>query len=328
MLSWRAAAREGAAAASPNRGQAPPAGVLRRLSFGARWGDGAARLRSRRGRQGVTPTHQVARWCRSLRALGLRSVHALRACPPSNNRGFLRACHPDSSTLPCIPFSVGALGVAGPPGLHGWRLFVASQAMHCLCVAFDPHPPPTPASPPFRTHAAQQVYWVDLDYLEVAQAAARCGAHFTALLYAEAWQEARHGWLVPLAASSDVSKASVSGRRDGGEAAGEGSGAGAGWTAALEQLLLDIYSSINEPDGIYAVARSHSMLSQVRCAGCTVAPWASVRRWRLAGVQLARQVPVDTALASLASCAGRPVRLGRAPLAHTSACVAPSRHAA
>ena len=30
-----------------------------------------------------------------------------------------------------------------------------------------------------------------------------------------------------------------------------------------EQLLLDIYSRIGEPDGIYAVARSHNLLSQL-----------------------------------------------------------------
>ena len=31
----------------------------------------------------------------------------------------------------------------------------------------------------------------------------------------------------------------------------------------MERLLLDIYGQINEPDGIYAVARSHEMTSQL-----------------------------------------------------------------
>ncbi|KAL4452130.1 hypothetical protein ABPG75_007792 [Micractinium tetrahymenae] len=116
----------------------------------------------------------------------------------------------------------------------------------------------------------RKVYWVELGYLELAQAAARCGAHFTALLYAEAWQEARHGWLVPLAASSGGSGAgdgATGGGSSGGDEAAGGvgsTGGGGGSTAALERLLLDIYSSINEPDGIYAVARSHSMLSQLK----------------------------------------------------------------
>lgn len=34
--------------------------------------------------------------------------------------------------------------------------------------------------------------------------------------------------------------------------------------AAADQLLLDIYSSINEPDSIYAVARGHNMTSQLK----------------------------------------------------------------
>lgn len=38
----------------------------------------------------------------------------------------------------------------------------------------------------------------------------------------------------------------------------------------VERLLLDIYSQISEPDGIYAVARSHSMLAQVGRGGRVV----------------------------------------------------------
>jgi len=33
---------------------------------------------------------------------------------------------------------------------------------------------------------------------------------------------------------------------------------------AADQLLLDIYSSINEPEGIYPVARGHNMMSQLK----------------------------------------------------------------
>ena len=32
----------------------------------------------------------------------------------------------------------------------------------------------------------------------------------------------------------------------------------------VDELLLDMYSSINEPDGIYAVARGHNMMSQLK----------------------------------------------------------------
>lgn len=34
--------------------------------------------------------------------------------------------------------------------------------------------------------------------------------------------------------------------------------------AEADQLLLGIYSSINEPDGIYAVARGHNIMSQLK----------------------------------------------------------------
>lgn len=37
-----------------------------------------------------------------------------------------------------------------------------------------------------------------------------------------------------------------------------------GSRAEADQLLLGIYSSINEPDGIYAVARGHSIMSQLK----------------------------------------------------------------
>ena len=60
--------------------------------------------------------------------------------------------------------------------------------------------------------------------------------------------------------SSSVSEAS---RAAAGSGDGAGEGGGGNAAAAVQRLLLDIYSSINEPDGIYAVARSHSLLSQV-----------------------------------------------------------------
>ncbi len=54
--------------------------------------------------------------------------------------------------------------------------------------------------------------------------------------------------------------------------------------SAAERLLLDIYSSVNEPDGLYAVTRSHSALSQLRRAehgeliACHIWPIILVKR--------------------------------------------------
>lgn len=110
------------------------------------------------------------------------------------------------------------------------------------------------------------MFWVDVDYLELAAAAARCGAHFTSLLYIEAWQEEQHCWLVPLSATGGPA---------GGQSVAGASGSGA---PGVERLLLDTYSQINEPDGIYAVARSHSMLSQAGAAAGGGAGWWLVVR--------------------------------------------------
>ena len=43
-----------------------------------------------------------------------------------------------------------------------------------------------------------QVYWLNLDYLEVARAALRCSAPFTAMLYVEYWCKAQYGRLTLL----------------------------------------------------------------------------------------------------------------------------------
>ena len=40
-----------------------------------------------------------------------------------------------------------------------------------------------------------QVCWLDLDYLQLAQAALQCSAAFTALLYVEFWCKEHHGRL-------------------------------------------------------------------------------------------------------------------------------------
>ncbi|KAK9806879.1 hypothetical protein WJX72_005975 [[Myrmecia] bisecta] len=87
-----------------------------------------------------------------------------------------------------------------------------------------------------------KAYWLDVDYLAVAAAALRCSACFTALLYAEHWCEEEHGRLA-LGEERTLNEASL---------------------PMADQLLLDIYGQIDEPDGIYALARSHVIASQLR----------------------------------------------------------------
>ncbi len=94
-----------------------------------------------------------------------------------------------------------------------------------------------PAGPRFWSH----VYWVELDYLEVAAAAARCRAHFSALLYVEAWAEAAGGGRLRLPPPR------ARGR------------------AAADALLLEVYSAVEEPDGLYgAAAADAALLPQLR----------------------------------------------------------------
>lgn len=66
-----------------------------------------------------------------------------------------------------------------------------------------------------------QVYWVDLDYLQVASAAIQCRAFFTALLYLEAWCEDKYGRLQlgPPAAPVPAPEPAAAGRKRRGEAA-------------------------------------------------------------------------------------------------------------
>lgn len=94
------------------------------------------------------------------------------------------------------------------------------------------------------------MYWIDLDYLAVAEAAAKCGAHFTALLYIEHWCEAAFGRLALAPPAGG----------------GGGDAALASDADRVGGLLLDLYSQVNEPDSIYAVVRSHAVLSQLKRA--------------------------------------------------------------
>uniref|UniRef100_A0A8B9JDG6 ATM serine/threonine kinase n=1 Tax=Astyanax mexicanus TaxID=7994 RepID=A0A8B9JDG6_ASTMX len=88
-------------------------------------------------------------------------------------------------------------------------------------------------------------FWLDLNYLEVARAAQLCSAHFTALLYSEIYvdnirsnmEEKRR--ITFDDSSQNLSIGSVS------EKSVEDSG------ISLQDLLIDVYRSIGEPDSLY-----------------------------------------------------------------------------
>jgi ataxia telangiectasia mutated family protein len=86
----------------------------------------------------------------------------------------------------------------------------------------------------------RKVYWVDLDYLKLAEAAVACRAYFSALLYVETWcEEANGGHLGLPPVGSQLRRVEA------------------------DALLLQIFSNIEEPDGLYAVARSNDLLPQL-----------------------------------------------------------------
>ncbi|XP_053449896.1 serine-protein kinase ATM isoform X2 [Nycticebus coucang] len=88
-------------------------------------------------------------------------------------------------------------------------------------------------------------FWLDLNYLEVAKVAQSCAAHFTALLYAEIYadkksmedQEKRSLTFEDGSQSTTISSLSEKSKEETG--------------ISLQDLLLEIYRSIGEPDSLY-----------------------------------------------------------------------------
>lgn len=95
----------------------------------------------------------------------------------------------------------------------------------------------------------RSVYWFTIDYILLADAAVKCRAFFSALLYIEVWcEEAGHGFphspLQALGQCNSSSNAPV--------------------IEKVRRLLLEIYSNIEEPDSLYAVADGLDLHSQLK----------------------------------------------------------------
>ncbi|XP_078174265.1 serine/Threonine-kinase ATM-like protein isoform X2 [Carex rostrata] len=91
------------------------------------------------------------------------------------------------------------------------------------------------------TSSWQKVYWLSIDYLEVAKAAMRCGSYFTAVLYAELWCE-EHFTTLSLG-SPDFSHEEL--------------------LPPHIDVLVAAYKQINEPDSIYGIVQTNKMASQI-----------------------------------------------------------------
>lgn len=137
---------------------------------------------------------------------------------------------------------------------------VHRKAMMALA---NPQQEPQPAT------AWHRCYCLHIDYLAVAAAAMACKAYFTALIYIEFWCEEQYGKLTYN--PSNVSNVGDDSAYSSGisqllqlVAAADPTAGAAGQPVQqqqrqmLEDLLLDLYSNVNEPDGIYAVAAAFS----------------------------------------------------------------------
>jgi hypothetical protein len=119
-----------------------------------------------------------------------------------------------------------------------------------------------PTSAPPAPTAWERCYCLHIDYLAVAAAAMSVRAFFTALLYVEQWcaqyTPVRYNPLPSTDADSGLLQLQQLAGLRSAAAAAAGDGGGGSSSAVqqqlLEQLLLDLYSHVNEPDGLYGVA--------------------------------------------------------------------------
>ncbi|WOL02921.1 serine/threonine-protein kinase ATM [Canna indica] len=87
----------------------------------------------------------------------------------------------------------------------------------------------------------RKVYWLSIDYLVVAKAAIRCGSHFTAVMYVEHWCEEHFNSLQ--LGCPDFSHSEL--------------------LPPHTNLLMAVFTQINEPDSIYGIILSNQLTSQI-----------------------------------------------------------------
>ncbi|PIK54952.1 putative serine-protein kinase ATM-like [Apostichopus japonicus] len=105
-----------------------------------------------------------------------------------------------------------------------------------------------PYFPLYRRHQKSNPwnnnFWLDMNYLLLAKAAQLCKAHFTCLLYTEIWYNvtrSQHEHLPDSGDSQGGSQHSLDTLSSNSE-------------INVQRLLLEAYTSIGEPDGLYGWA--------------------------------------------------------------------------
>ncbi|XP_035241866.1 serine-protein kinase ATM [Anguilla anguilla] len=129
-----------------------------------------------------------------------------------------------------------------------------------------------PRSPPGSSSSQGTVcdanFWLELNYLEVARAAETCSAHFTALLYAEIHVDRRKSTLEDGRRSQSRTSRRIL-FEDGSQnfaITGLTENGGEDTGISLQDLLIEVYRSIGEPDSLYgcAGAKMASPLTRIR----------------------------------------------------------------
>lgn len=104
---------------------------------------------------------------------------------------------------------------------HSLRIFIHQEEAHSADAAW--------IHDKWKT-----ICWIEMDYLDICEACIHARSLYSALIFAERWQQEYER-----AASEDAIRRS-------------------------QKLLLEIYTLLPEPDGLYAVSRSNNALSQLR----------------------------------------------------------------
>ncbi|KAF9625359.1 hypothetical protein IFM89_022141 [Coptis chinensis] len=91
------------------------------------------------------------------------------------------------------------------------------------------------------TFSWEKVYWLSIDYLQVAKSAIQCGSYFTSVMYVEHWCEEQFNSLT--LGSPDFSSLEV--------------------LLPHIEILVSAVTRINEPDSLYGIIHSHKLTSQI-----------------------------------------------------------------
>eukprot|EP00879_Flechtneria_rotunda_P006073 GHRR01006386.1.p1 GENE.GHRR01006386.1~~GHRR01006386.1.p1 ORF type:complete len:3169 (+),score=1435.50 GHRR01006386.1:1331-9508(+) len=168
---------------------------------------------------------------------------------------------------PAVAWQCSAAGSQITKGTSGIEIRCLAALLACLehnrlvhrAAMMTPlgQEPPPPA-------AWRRCFCLHIDYQAVAAAAVACRAYFTALIYIEHWCEEQYGRLMLRPPEQEASPLVTRLQQLGGVSGNVATAIPVTQQqqdSVLEQLLLDLYSNVNEPDGIYAVAAVFSSSS-------------------------------------------------------------------